>query len=428
MKRKIVVAICILLMLSLSVVTVFAAGSVNMSLKSSGTSVTRGEEITITVAATVDTCGSGGVEVFYDTSVFEMVSGSWLIEAFMKDFSTETNDGAFALEGNAALSGNVFQFVLKAKEGAVLGSSSISVMFKADTVVKTDSMTVTIECKHEYDSGEVTKEATCTSDGTRVRTCKICNATKNETIEKLGHAYDDGEIVTPAGCIEVGEMLYHCTRCDKTKNEEIPPAGHSYENDCDADCDICGNERTVEHNYDTHWTSDATGHWHQCLDCGDVLEIFRHTPGPEATETTEQICLDCGYVIQTFKPHEHVSTGDWLGDANSHWYQCQCGENFNMEAHVWDAGTPEEATGTITYHCTTCGYAKTVKQEAPQPTESEPGNQTSTEPKDDPKDDDNNESVWMIVSLVLAILLLAAIAFIVVGFITSKKQTGKFSH
>lgn len=431
MRKSIVAILCLLVVLSLAVCA--GAAGLNMTVSAGKTAINRGDKITVTVS--VDdfaSCKSGSLLVSYNENVFSCSDSKWLLEGLT--VNTPEIPAVFAFSSGKDISGKVYQFTLTAKEDAAFSTYDISVTLTLKDVngnpyTALQSVSIAVECKHEYNSGEVTKEATCTADGTRVRTCKICNATKNETIEKLGHAYDEGEVINPAGCIEVGEMRYRCTRCDKTKTEEIAPTGHSYDNDCDADCNACGGERTVEHNYGTHWTSDASGHWHECIDCGEILEIFPHTPGAEPTETTEQICLDCGYVIQTFKPHEHVVSGDWLGDENSHWYQCQCGENFGTEPHTWDVGTPDEATGTITYHCTTCGYAKTVDREVNDPTESNPDNPDPTQPADDPgdNDDDNNDSVWMIIALILAVLLLAAIAFIVFGFIASKKQTGKFS-
>ena len=40
---------------------------------------------------------------------------------------------------------------------------------------------------HSYDSGKVTKKATCTSNGTKTYTCTACGATKTETIKSAGH-------------------------------------------------------------------------------------------------------------------------------------------------------------------------------------------------------------------------------------------------
>ena len=60
---------------------------------------------------------------------------------------------------------------------------------------------------HSYNSGKITKEATCTANGTKTYTCTICGNTKTETITKLGHNFVD----------------YKCTRCgqDVTPNYEV---------------------------------------------------------------------------------------------------------------------------------------------------------------------------------------------------------------
>ena len=42
-------------------------------------------------------------------------------------------------------------------------------------------------CEHEFDAGEVTKEATCTKVGERTKTCVYCDLTETEEIAKLMH-------------------------------------------------------------------------------------------------------------------------------------------------------------------------------------------------------------------------------------------------
>ncbi len=47
---------------------------------------------------------------------------------------------------------------------------------------------------HDWDSGTVTKKATCTANGIKTYTCTKCKATKTETIKATGHSYDNGKI------------------------------------------------------------------------------------------------------------------------------------------------------------------------------------------------------------------------------------------
>ena len=50
-------------------------------------------------------------------------------------------------------------------------------------------------CAHEWDEGEVTTEATCTTAGVKTFTCAKCGATKTEEITALGHIDDNNDDV-----------------------------------------------------------------------------------------------------------------------------------------------------------------------------------------------------------------------------------------
>ena len=74
---------------------------------------------------------------------------------------------------------------------------------------------------------------------------------------------------------------------------------HEFESMDDNKCDVCGFIAQADHDHDFEdtWTSDETGHWHACKDCGGKTDVTAHVPGPEATETTPQTCTECGYEI-----------------------------------------------------------------------------------------------------------------------------------
>lgn len=44
-------------------------------------------------------------------------------------------------------------------------------------------------CKHKYDEGKVTKEATCKEEGVKTYTCSVCGGTKTEAIAKTSHKF-----------------------------------------------------------------------------------------------------------------------------------------------------------------------------------------------------------------------------------------------
>lgn len=64
---------------------------------------------------------------------------------------------------------------------------------------------------HNYDSGKVTKKATCKVTGVKTYTCKTCGATKTSTIAKTGHTYKN--VVTKATLSKNGKIVSKCSVC-----------------------------------------------------------------------------------------------------------------------------------------------------------------------------------------------------------------------
>ncbi len=63
---------------------------------------------------------------------------------------------------------------------------------------------------HSWDSGVVTKAATCTEAGVKTYTCSVCNGTKTETIAAIGHSYDGGVITTMPTLTATGIRTFTC--------------------------------------------------------------------------------------------------------------------------------------------------------------------------------------------------------------------------
>ena len=82
---------------------------------------------------------------------------------------------------------------------------------------------------HTYGSAVVTKQPTCTSEGTKTKTCTKCNATVTETIPKTSHKYVD-TVVAPT-CTVDGYTLHKCSVCGTSyKDNTTKATGHSYGN------------------------------------------------------------------------------------------------------------------------------------------------------------------------------------------------------
>lgn len=127
---------------------------------------------------------------------------------------------------------------------------------------------------HEWDDGIITTEATTDHDGVKTFTCKTCGEIMNIPIPQLPpepivpdppnqggtsqppqhtHSWDNGTITKQPTCTEQGTRTYMCNGCGQTKNEAIAKISHDYKliNTVDAQvgkdgykeyrCSSCGN-------------------------------------------------------------------------------------------------------------------------------------------------------------------------------------------
>ena len=80
---------------------------------------------------------------------------------------------------------------------------------------------------HTYGSAVITKQPTCTSEGTKTKTCTQCGATVTEIIAKLSHSYTT-TVVAPT-CTVDGYTLHKCSVCGTSyKDNTTKATGHSY--------------------------------------------------------------------------------------------------------------------------------------------------------------------------------------------------------
>ena len=228
----------------------------------------------------------------------------------------------------------------------------------------------------------------CTGDEITEQGCAICMA-------NCTHNWGSGKVTKAATCKEEGSATYTCPTCNATKTEAIAKlTTHTYDNACDTDCNVCGNTRTITHQYSTAWSKDKDSHWHVCSVCSKVADKAAHTPGAAATETTAQTCTTCGYVIQAALGHTHKYGTGWDSDASGHWHSCSCGSQDSYAAH----NPGPDATATTDQTCTVCG--KVLQQatgDAPTEPSTEPPTEPATEPSTEPAtepvtDSGNNEA------------------------------------
>ena len=79
---------------------------------------------------------------------------------------------------------------------------------------------------HDWNSGTVTKKATCKEEGSVTYTCENCGETETVSTKKTKHDYRE-EQHKNATCTENGYSISVCKTCNDEKKEEIVAKGHS---------------------------------------------------------------------------------------------------------------------------------------------------------------------------------------------------------
>ena len=287
-----------------------------------------------------------------------------------------------------------------------------------NTVIK--AQTTVAALGHSWDSGKVTKAATCTTAGTKTYTCTRCKKTRTETIAAtghkavkdaavaatceiagktegshcsvcgivikaqttvaaLGHSWDSGKVTKAATCTAAGTKTYTCTRCKKTRTETIAATGHKAVKDaavaatCEtagktegSHCSVCGTVIKAQ------TTVAALGHsW----DGGKITKAATCTTAGTKTYT----CTRCKKTrTETIAATGHKAVKDAAVAATcettgkTEGSHCSvCGTVLKSQTttaalgHNWDSGkvtkaaTCSTAAGTKTYTCTRCKKTRT---------------------------------------------------------------------
>lgn len=192
--------------------------------------------------------------------------------------------------------------------------------------------------QHNWDEGKVTTPATCTTDGVKTYTCKVCSETKTEPIKASGHSLTKVEAVA-ATCTEGGNNEYYtCSVCkkvfkaDKTTettvaDETLAALGHKLTK-TDAKAATC--------------TEAGNSEYYTCGNCG---KFFSDADGKN------EIAKD-SWVIKALG---HDFTGAWVNtDAAGHYYKCsRCDATDTVVKHTFNGKPCNEED-----KCTVCGYVK----------------------------------------------------------------------
>ena len=270
------------------------------------------------------------------------------------------------------------------------------------------------DCDHQYN--EVTKDATCTVNGSITRTCTECEKVKVEIIPALGHTYAEGVVTAPT-CTEAGFTTYTCTNncgysytdnateaTDHAYGEGVvtPPTcvdegyttytctnncGHSYtDNTTEAtgehtfengECTVCGaldhvhsynkvvtDPTCTEQGYTTYTCSDS--------ECGDTyvddyVDAKGHTDGETVVENNKAAdCVNNGSydnVVYCSVCGDETSRETVTVDATGHTFvcgACDCGQKLSVETTTsMDIYANKGTTGTNTISWTSNGITFT---------------------------------------------------------------------
>ena len=225
---------------------------------------------------------------------------------------------------------------------------------------------------HSYGDWTTTKEATCTEDGSKQKTCS-CGDVVTEAIAALGHDYD--AVVTAPTCTEKGYTTYTCSCGDTYKGDEVDALGHTEVIDeakaptCTENgltegkhCSVCNEvlvAQTVvdalDHSYTESVTKQPTctekGVKTFICSCGDTYTEEIAATGHTLTQVAAKAptCTEAGY-----EAYEYCSVCDYT----TYKEVAATGHSYNS---VVTAPT-FEADGYTTYTCA-CGDSYVVTDE-----------------------------------------------------------------
>lgn len=265
-------------------------------------------------------------------------------------------------------------------DNADLRGSAITHILKTDTGDKT-YYAKWKACNHSERVEETIFVPTCTSEGKKNTTCKLCKAVWVDTIAKLPHTEVIDLAVEPS-CETFGKTAgSHCSICGEiiTVQTEIPALGHDFTGTYLTDetghwhkCSRCDAVDTkVAHSYNTANCGEAAN----CTVCGYTKAAGTHAwnagevitaPTCTTTGTMKYTCTSCGETKKETIPVSSHTPGDtWASDGAGHWHNCTvCNQKVDSVAHTfgsWTTTKAETATtaGSRERACTVCGYKQT---------------------------------------------------------------------
>ena len=224
---------------------------------------------------------------------------------------------------------------------------------------------------HNWNDGEVTKEATCSATGVKTYTCEDCEAKMNETIAMVDHTIVNGTGVAEA---TGNNHLVYCSVCKETiteehKWEETVIEGTTKAPTCKDDgvkafqCPVCTKVKTevdpAGHKFDklVEDKTDDKEHTYECSVCGedDVAKAHTYKVVSETPATCkakgEKIseCEVCNHELKEELPTvDHKFGKPEQIDKIFHKQTC---ENEDCEVTVWFVHSWDEGKETLAPTC-----------------------------------------------------------------------------
>ena len=188
---------------------------------------------------------------------------------------------------------------------------------------------------------------TCTADGTvEYWDCSVCGkkfSDPNGTNEITNIA--DPNDPARHSLVKTDEKAPTCTDNGNTAYWTCTECGNIFSDDAGLNPTTLADVTVFAtgHTWSNDWSSDGTGHWHDCVNANcpitennQKVGYAAHTPGADATETTPQTCDVCGYELAPSLGHIHANHLTFIAEVpetctadgvKAH-YECECGKLF----------------------------------------------------------------------------------------------------
>ena len=227
-----------------------------------------------------------------------------------------------------------------------------------------------LDCAHEWNEWQITKEATCTSTGTAERFCEICGTIETKTVDMISHEWNEWQTTKEATCTSTGTAERSCKNCETIDHKSVEMTPHDFEDATCTEpktCRVCKATEGAPLGHDWNaWVSNGDG-----THTGTCTRDASHTEtddcsGGTATCTNPAVCEHCGAAYGTPLPHSfdqqntdaaYLKTPAGCETKAVYYYSCTCGEKGTETfewgeplGHSWSAWV-SNGDGTHTKTC-----------------------------------------------------------------------------